>query len=333
MLPFSAPQQRKISPGRTTGAHRLRLPMRLSAARWAYLLLALASSASLLGERSSQDQTQPAEVRSSSSPSATNSADPKALAQRCVAHEAELILHRNSFLRYRMHTVDEKGDQVRDQIETSEGLVARLILRDGKPLTQEEDTAERGRLNYLLDTPASFAHHIKNEQTNKKMGIDVLKLIPDAMLWSYAPGQPPLPDHTASEFSRPLVVLDFKPNPAWSPPTLPAQALTGLAGRVWIDAEAQQMIQLEGSLIKPVNVGWGMLAHLYPGASLSLHQTPAAGDRWIVDHVIEQLNVRALMLKTIHQRLMYETSSYQQVPAMTYPQAIKILLETPLPAR
>ena len=42
-----------------------------------------------------------------------------------------------------METINEKGHQVRDVIESKDGTVARLILKDGKPLTPEEDKGER----------------------------------------------------------------------------------------------------------------------------------------------------------------------------------------------
>ncbi|GAC1418571.1 MAG: hypothetical protein NVSMB62_10440 [Acidobacteriaceae bacterium] len=231
-----------------------------------------------------------------------------------------------------MHVVDEKGNQVRDQIETPEGSVARLILRDEQPLTADEDSAERERLTSVLNSPATFARHIRNEQTNKKMGIDMLKMMPDAMLWSYTSGQPQLSSKTISSKDQPLIVLDFKPNPKWSAPTIPAQALTGLEGRIWVDPETHQMVRLEGTLVRPVNVGWGVVAHLFPGGTVSLEQTRVTEDRWIAQHVVEHLVVRALMVKTIRQKLVYDTYDYQVVPAMTYQQAIKTLLETSLPA-
>ncbi|GAC1648652.1 MAG: hypothetical protein NVS9B15_07510 [Acidobacteriaceae bacterium] len=231
-----------------------------------------------------------------------------------------------------MHVVDEKGNQVRDQIETPEGSVARLVLRDGQPITPGEDSAERERLTGLLNSPSAFARHIRNEQTNKKMGLDMLKMMPDAMLWSYTSGQPQPASQANPSKGEPLVVLDFKPNPKWSAPSIPAQALTGLEGRIWVEPETHQVVRLEGTLVRPVNVGWGVVAHLYPGGTVSLEQTHVAGDRWIAQHVVEHLVVRALMVKTIRQKLVYDTYDYQVVPAMTYQQAIKLLLETPLPA-
>jgi hypothetical protein len=262
----------------------------------------------------------------------------------CANNEVLVVQHPGSYLRYRFHEVTEKGDQLRDQIETPDGSVARLIQRDGRPLTPEEDAAERQRLSDLIASPSDFFRHVHREQDNKKLGVHLLKLMPDAMLWSYAPGQPPLPSQsplqpsTQNAIDPPLIVLDFKPNPQWSPPDMESDALTGLEGRVWIDARTRRVVNLQGDVFRPVNIGWGVVAHLYPGGTVTLHQTsaqpsgePNAPQRFIVDHIDEQLTVRALMVRTVKQRLLYDTANFQPVPAMSYQQAIKLLLDTPLP--
>jgi hypothetical protein len=263
----------------------------------------------------------------------------------CAKNEVLVIQHPGSYLRYRYHVIDEKGDQLRDQIETPEGSVARLVQRDGRPLTPDEDSAERDRLNALVASPSDFARHIRREQDNKKMGANLLNLMSDAMLWSYAPGQPQLPSPPSGSPpgqpptqpspqptpDPPLVVLDFKPNPNWSPPDIEAEPLTGLEGRVWIDARARRVVRLEGDLFHAINIGWGVVAHIYPGGTVLLQQTKVAGDRWIVSHIVEQLTVRALMVKTVKQRVSFDTANYQPVPPMPYQQAIKVLLDTPLP--
>ncbi|HEX9200236.1 MAG TPA: hypothetical protein VF865_11800 [Acidobacteriaceae bacterium] len=248
----------------------------------------------------------------------------------CANNEILVIQHPGSFLRYRLHEVDEKGDRVRDQIETPDGSVARMILRDGRPLTSDEDSAERDRLNGQIASPTAFARHIHREQDNKKMGAELLKLMPDAMLWSYAPGQTQLPGRP--EGGAALVVLDFKPNPKWSPPNIESEPLTGLEGRVWIEPRTRRLVHLEGTLSHAVNIGWGIVAHLYPGGKITLDQTNAGGDRWIVEHIVEQLNLRALMVKNVKQRLVFDTSDFQVVSRMDYRQAIKMLLDTPLPS-
>jgi hypothetical protein len=255
----------------------------------------------------------------------------RAWAVDCANNEVLDIQHRNSYLRYRLHLVDGKGDQIRDQIETPEGTVSRLIRRDGRPLTPREDSDERNRLNGLAASPATFARHIRHDEDNRKMGIGLIRMMPDAMLWTYAPGQPQLPDGPAR--ALPLVVLDFKPNPQWSPPTLESELLTGIAGRVWIDPHTRHMVHLEASLIHAVNIGWGMLAHVYPGGTVTLEQTNVGGERWIMSHVVEQLALQALMIKSVKQRLVSDATDFQAISSITYQQAIKTLLETPLPAR
>jgi hypothetical protein len=268
---------------------------------------------------------------SQDAPAATRLAEPaRTWVVDCARNEVLVIQHPDSYLRFRLHEVDEKGDRVRDEIETPDGGVARLILRDGRPLTPGEDAAERERLNILTESPADFARHVRREQENKKTGIRLIQLMPDAMQWSYAPGQPQLPNQPAGQPA--LVVLDFKPNPKWSPPNLESEPLTGLEGRVWIDPQTRRMVHLEGSLFQAVNIGWGIVAHIYPGGTVALQQTNAGGQRWIVEHIVEQLTLRALMVKNVKESLIYDTAQFQPVPAMKYQQAIKLLLDTPLPS-
>jgi len=247
----------------------------------------------------------------------------------CANNEALVIQHPDSFLRYRLHVIDEKGDQLRDLIETPEGSVDRLVQRDGRPLTPAEDSAERQRLNDLLVSPDAFARRVRRDRENKQMGVRLILMMPDAMLWSYAPGQPQLPSQHSG--GPTLIVLDFNANPAWSPPNFESELLTGLEGRVWIDPRTHRMVHLEADLFQAVNIGWGIVAHLYPGGSVTLQQANAGGQRWIVNHIDERLNLRELMVKNVHQRLVFDAVDYQPVPPMPHQQAIKILLDTPLP--
>jgi hypothetical protein len=252
-------------------------------------------------------------------------------AVEAMNNEVLLIQHPDSYLRYKYHVVDEKGDQTRDQIETPEGSVARVIQRDGRALTTEEDAAERSRLNAVLRDPSGFARHIKREQDNKKMGVRLIRQMADAFLWSYTPGQPQISSWPGG--SGPLVVVDFKPNPKWSPPDMESAALTGVEGRAWIDPHSKNVVHLEANLTHAVNIGWGMVAHIYPGGTAKVDQTNAGGNRWIVQHIVEKITVRALLVKTINQRLQFDTFDYQVVKGMSVADAVKLLLDTPLPQR
>ena len=255
---------------------------------------------------------------------------PRDWALQTAANEASLLQHTDSYLRYRMHVVDQKGEQVRDVIESKDGTVARLLLRDGRPLSPEEDAAERQRLTDMLASPDAFAKHIKSEESGKKMAADLIHQMPDAMVYTYAPGQPQVGHNEGIG----EVVLDYHPNPAWNPPTTAAAALTGLQGRMWIDIKTGELLRMEGEIFKPVNFGWGVLAHIYPGGKLVLEQTNAGGQRWIYTHFVQQVTVRALMLKTLNVHAEVDASQFEVLPKpLSYQQAIHELLANPLPQR
>ena len=255
---------------------------------------------------------------------------PRSWVVDAAKNELVALHHSNSYLRYRMHVIDVKGDQVRDVIESKDGTVARLILKDGRPLTEDEDKAERQRLNDMIASPSAYLKHVKDDGEGRKLADQLIRLMPDAMIYSYAPGQP----QTGSKDGSPEVVLDYKPNPKFSPPSTPAQALTGLEGRVWIDAKSRQVVRMEGTIFRAVNFGWGMLAHIYPGGHVVLEQANVGGNRWIFTRFKEDLSVRALMVKTIHVHANVEAGSFQTLPGpIGYQDAVRMLLNTPLPAK
>jgi hypothetical protein len=253
----------------------------------------------------------------------------KSWAADCAKKEESVILHPGSYLRYRMHDINQKGDTLRDQIETQQGTVARLIERSGRPLTADEDAAERSRLNAMIASPEDFARHVRRDDEGKKSALDLLRQTSDAMVWSYAPGQPQLAGHPAGDPA--LIVLDFKPDPKWSAPSMESELLTGLEGRIWIEPRTARLVHMQADIFKAVNVGWGFVAHVYPGGKVTLDQASAGEDRWIVRHFDEQFTLRALLVKSVRQQMTTDTSDYQTVTAMPYQQAIKMLLATPLP--
>lgn len=263
--------------------------------------------------------------------SATNllAESPRSWVVAATANELVALHHPNSYLRYRMHIIDVKGDQTRDVIESKDGSVARLILKDGRPLTEDEDKAERQRLNDMIASPSDYFKHVKNDGEGRKLADQLIRLMPDAMIYTYAAGQPQTGRNGGIE-----VVLDYKPNPKFSPPSVPAQALTGLEGRVWIDAKSHQVVRMEGTVFRAVNFGWGMLAHIYPGGHLVLVQEDAGSNRWIFSKFKEDITVRALMIKTIHVHTNVEAGSFQTLSApIGYQDAVRRLLDTPLPKK
>jgi hypothetical protein len=301
-----------------------RVPQRPSAkvsrlARLGVCLSAITLTAAACG-LSAQTPTHPTDI---------NASAPQSWVEAAAANEERIIQDDGSFpLRYRTRKVDAKNDTTRDNIETRQGTVARMVQRNGQPLTAEEDAAERARLTGMLDSPSDFIKHHKRDNAARSYSLELVRQMPHAMIFTYVAGQPQLPSAPA-----PQVVIDFSPDPHYHPPTLIAEALTGLQGRVWIDRKSLHVVRIEGHVLHAVDFGWGMLGRIYPGGTVEFEQTNAGGERWAYSHLREDLAIR-MIVKTIRERQSMDASEFQILPApLDYQDAIRILLATPNPLR
>jgi hypothetical protein len=254
---------------------------------------------------------------------------PQAWAAAAAQNELSIINDDGTFpLRYQVRKTDAKGDTTREVIETRDGAVARLIQRNGSPLTAFEDSAERQRLKDELATPSDSIKHHKRDNETRQNSIELIRLMPGAMINTYAPGQPQLPGLASRQ-----VVIDFRPNPAFKPPTMLADLLTGFQGRVWIDSQSHCMTRIEGRVLHPVNFGWGLVAHIYPGGTVELEQINAGDNRWVYSHLSTHLTVR-VVVKTVPLDDQMTATDFHILPApVSFQEGIRMLLAMPVPVK
>ena len=241
------------------------------------------------------------------------------------AAERPIILDDAPYMRYHLLTRNDRGADLRDNLESRDGTVARLISRNGRPLTAAEDAAERARLQHLLDHPSDFYRHHRNDRQSRDRAASLMRQLPSAMLFAFAPDQTPTPGSPA-----PQVVIDYRPDPAYSPPDMASQALRGITGRIWIDSSNSHILRMHADISGDLNFGWGILAHIYRGGSVDLDQVDA-GPRWLFSRLDEHVTMRALLVKTVRLNILQSTGTYSAVPPMSFQDAIRALLSTPLP--
>lgn len=229
-------------------------------------------------------------------------------------------------MRYRVRKVDAKGDTTREVIESRDGNVARMVQRNGSALTGEEDAAERDRLNEILQSPEVFLRHHRRDKAGLGYATELIQALPQAMIWTYTPGQPQLPLSSGTE-----VVLDYAPDPHFKPPTLVTEGLTAVAGRVWVDARSHCMVRIEGRILHPVDFGWGgMLARINGGGTIEFEQVPAGEQRWLFSHLDEHIAIREVMVRTINEDTRMSAWDPHPLPAsISFQDAIRELLAMP----
>jgi hypothetical protein len=250
---------------------------------------------------------------------------PQDWAHAAVAHQMEIVNGDGHYMRFRQERKDEKGDQVKDVIETSEGLISRLVELNGQPLSKEAQAAESARLQSILNNSDELNKRRKRQQEQHDLEHNTIPQMPDAMLWSLAPGLS-TPD---------TVVLDYKPNPDWHPAigNPDAKALPCLAGRMWIDAHTQRMSRMQANVIHDCNYGWGILVHINQGGTMELDQKPVdpantGHPHWEEARWEMHVTGTIMMLKHLSFNVVETESSFQPVPGSpTYLDAVHLLLK------
>jgi hypothetical protein len=254
---------------------------------------------------------------------------PRTWVESAAANELSIIKDNGKVpLRYRMHKIDNKEDITREVIETREGSVARLIERNGQKLTAEEDAAERQRLNDILASPADFVRHHKRDDATRNDSIQLVQQMPQAMVFTYVPGQPQLLGTTGRQ-----IVIDFEPDKNYRTPETIDNLLTGVKGRMWIDAQSRRVVRIEGLIVQSVNFGWGILGKINQGGTIVLEQANATGERWIYSRLDTHLNMR-VVIKNIAMNDKMIASDFRPLPGpVSVQEAVHTLLAMPVPVR
>lgn len=231
-------------------------------------------------------------------------------------------------LRYRMRKVDDRGDITREVIESRSGNVARLVQRNGQPITTAEDAAEQQRLKDILASPGDFIRHHRRDDATRNDSIQLVKEMPKAMIFTYAPGQPQLPGVAGHQ-----IVIDFTPDKNYKTPETLDDLLTGIEGRMWIDVQARRVVRIEGHVLQDVKFGWGFLGKISRGGTIVLNQVDATGDRWVYSQLDTHLTLRVLV-KTIQMNDKMTATDFRPLPGpISVQDAVKTLLAMPVTLR
>jgi hypothetical protein len=223
---------------------------------------------------------------------------------------------------YRQHKVDPKGSTVKEIVETKDGDVARLIEKDGKPLPQEEEQSEIDRLNNLLAHPEVQEHRHKKEQEDSARGDEMVRMLPDAFLYTF--------DSMVEGPNGLCYRLEFKPNPAFTPPDREGEVYHGMVGELWVDQAQLRLVKIDAHLISDVNFGWGVLGRLYKGGSILVQNADVGLHHWETIHMKLNLQGKLLMLKSVDYSTTEDFSDFKVQPQeLGYQEAIRLLQKIP----
>jgi hypothetical protein len=218
---------------------------------------------------------------------------------------------------YRLVKKTPDGSETREVIETRDLIVARLLARNGEPLTPEEQQKEDQRLRRLLTDSSYLRSKQKSQHEDDQRTRRMVQALPDAFVYQYLGVKPQL--------NGQLVVLYFKPNPNYDAPSRELQVYSGMAGTMEISLPARRLALIDATLFRDVTFGWGIFGRLNEGGRFLVEQSRVHDHHWEPTHMVLHFDGKVLLFKTLKIRQDQTTSGYRPVPAMSVAQALEFL--------
>jgi hypothetical protein len=178
-------------------------------------------------------------------------------------------------------------------------LIRRLVRIDGTPLSASAQKKEDARVRKLIE---------RDEHRNEKLT---------------GPGDQPVEIDVllrASHFDQPrwetlrgrrVLTLVFEPNPGYRPKTPEEKIAHSLAGEIWVDPEACEVVRLQARFDTSFKLGGGLLASIEKGSSVVTEQTLVDGDTWLPSYTSIHANARMLLFKSFRMNVVDHYSDYR----------------------
>jgi hypothetical protein len=257
-------------------------------------------------------------------PSASQTAaSPVDLVRRTVSNEIKSSNGTANYL-FKDFKQTPNGSQTKLVVETREATAGLVIAVNGKPLSAQQRQDEIARLDRFVDNPEELRKKQKQEKEDAEHVTRIMKALPDAFVYE--------PDGTESGkegIGRPgdqLVRLKFHPNPAYSPPTHTEQVLTGMTGYLLIDANQDRIAKIDGTLMKEVGFGWGILGHLDKGGRFVVEQADVGDNHWEISRMDLAFTGKVLFFKSLNIKSTEIYSDFRPAPPnLTFAQGVELL--------
>lgn len=208
----------------------------------------------------------------------------------------------DSFWEYRSVRVAGAQNVVREQVETADGPIFRVIEDHGNPLSDEQRRREERRLTELVDRPGAMARvkqeHEQDEERLKK----VMEMLPSAFIFEY---------DGASQGES--VRIAFRPNPAFVPASYEARVVHALGGTLTVNQRLKRMIDMDGRLVERVDFGYGILGHVEKDGTFEIRRVQVSDTHWKTDLVDVHIQGKVLLFKNVSKDQRESRSDFRPV--------------------
>ncbi|HXJ94511.1 MAG TPA: hypothetical protein VMT20_16820 [Terriglobia bacterium] len=214
--------------------------------------------------------------------------------------------------------VKQKGTKEYEVFYLGGDEVDRLIAKDGKPLSPDEDHRESERVQ-------KRARDYENKQ------VKIARQPDDAGQKRRDKDDVQISDFLRIDrFTNPrretfrgheVIVFDFEPNPSYKPSTTVERLLHEFEGSVWIDEQARDVVRLEGYLNGSFKLAGGLFASVQKGSAFTFEQAKINDEVWMPSYLEAHVNAKLLLVKGLSGNFTERYSNYQKFHVESVTQA------------
>ncbi len=181
------------------------------------------------------------------------------------------------------------------------GAVEHLIAKDGKPLSGDEKKKEDQRFNKAY------------EERTKEQAKKAAELAADPKKQAKEQAKQDKEEEAgisdflrAERFTNPrrerfrgqdVLAFDFGANPDYKAKSIDERLVQSLAGVMWIDEQAHQVVRLEAHVPQSMKVAGGLVGTLDKGTSLVFEQAKVNDEVWLPSYAEVHMSARFLVMK------------------------------------
>ncbi|HWC20052.1 MAG TPA: hypothetical protein VG498_23765 [Terriglobales bacterium] len=230
--------------------------------------------------------------------------DPKAreLVRKVVANELLQEERDKSHYAFKLKKITPKGTRIQQIVQTDQGSIARTLLIDGQPPTQEQKQAEEDKIQKLVHDPEDQKRRQKREKEDEERAHIMVRALPNAFFYQ--------------EIGRDgeTAKLRFRPDPAYQPQSREESVYTGMAGELWLNVPQQRLRKIDAHLFHDVDFGWGILGRLYKGGSFMVEQEQVEGNHWDTTIMKLDLTGKAMLFHSLIYKEQEFESDFRRLP-------------------
>ena len=238
------------------------------------------------------------------------------------AVQTELDASRNDHSHWLYFEIDRQPNKAvkRWVAQANSASIDRVVELNGQAISESQQRQEMGA--FINDSRAQ-AKQRKSGQHDDEQAAELLKILPDAFLW------------TSAGEKGSNILFHFKPDPQFRPRSFEARVFAAMEGDMAIDREQHRIASLKGRLISDVKIGYGVLGLLRAGGTFDVERRELSPRIWQITETHVHIEGHALIFKTISEEEDDVKMHFEQLAAdITLQQAQDELLHrSPNPAQ